>query len=164
MTVDLAKVDAIVDQVGSDPTKAIPVLQSIMGEFRYVPLEAIERIAQKTEMTETQLYGVATFYSQFRLTPVGEKIVKVCHGTACHVGGAEGLTESLEARMGVKDGENTADMKYTLSSVACVGCCSLAPVVMVDDKTFGRLDRKKAAKIIDEYDGVAAEAEGEDDE
>ena len=80
------------------------------------------------------------------------------------MGGAEGLTESLEDRLGVKDGENTADMKYTLSSVACVGCCSLAPVVMVDDKTFGRLDRKKAAKIIDQYDGVEGEEEGDDDE
>ncbi|MBW2275900.1 MAG: NADH-quinone oxidoreductase subunit NuoE [Deltaproteobacteria bacterium] len=165
MTVDLSKVDSIIDSVGSDPTRAIPVLQSIMDEFRYVPLEAIERIAHKTEMTETQLYGVATFYSQFRLSPVGERIIKVCHGTACHVGGAEGLTESMEERLGVKDGENTPDMKYTLSSVACVGCCSLAPVVMVEDKTFGRLDRKKAAKIIDQYDGVEGEAEeGDDDE
>jgi NADH:ubiquinone oxidoreductase subunit E len=164
MTVDLSKVDSIIDRVGRDPTRAIPVLQAVMDEFRYVPLEAIERIAKKTEMNETQLYGVATFYAQFRLTPVGERIIKVCHGTACHVGGAEGLTESMEERLGVKDGENTADMKYTLSSVACVGCCSLAPVVMVDDKTFGRLDRKKAAKIIDQYDGIEGEAEGDDDE
>jgi NADH:ubiquinone oxidoreductase subunit E len=80
------------------------------------------------------------------------------------VGGAEGITESLEDRLGVKDGENTEDMKYTLSSVACVGCCSLAPVLMVDDKTFGRLDRKKAAKVIDQYDGVEGEAGGDDDE
>ena len=152
MTVDLSKVDSIIDSVGRDPTRAIPVLQAVMDEFRYVPLEAIEHIAKQTEMNETQLYGVATFYAQFRLTPVGERIVKVCHGTACHVGGAEGLTESLEDRLGVKDGENTPDMKYTLDSVACVGCCSLAPVVMVDEKTFGRLDRKKAAKIIDDLE------------
>ena len=153
MTVDLAKVDEIVAAKGNGPQMAIPVLQGIMEEFRYVPLEAIERIAAKTEMTESQLYGVATFYAQFRLTPVGEKIIKVCHGTACHVGGAEGLTESLESRLDIKDGENTPDMKYTLDSVACVGCCSLAPVVMVDEKTYGRLDRKKAAKIIDDLDG-----------
>jgi len=153
MTVDLDKVDAIVGRVGIDASKAIPVLQAVMDEFRFVPIEAIERIAATTEMTETQLYGVATFYAQFRLTPVGERIIKVCHGTACHVGGAEGLTESLEERLGVADGENTPDMKYTLSSVACVGCCSLAPVVMVDDKTYGRLDRKKAAAIIDGLEG-----------
>jgi len=150
--IDLNKVDTMVAKIGKDPTKAIPILQAVQKEFRYVPLEAIERIAASTEMTESQLYGVATFYTQFRLAPVGEKIIKVCHGTACHVGGAEGLTEALEARLGIKDGENTPDMKYTLSSVACVGCCSLAPVVMVDEKTYGNLDRKKAAKIIDDLE------------
>ena len=153
MSVDLSVVDAIVANKGTSPAMAIPILQAIQDEFRFVPVEAIEHIAGQTEMTESQLYGVATFYTQFRLEPVGEKLVKVCHGTACHVGGAEGLTEPLEDRLGVKDGENTPDMKYTLTSVACVGCCSLAPVVMVDDTTFGRLDRKKAAKIIDGLEG-----------
>ena len=153
MTIDLQKVDAIVAQKGVKPQYAIPVLQAVQEEFRYVPREAIQRIAELTEMTETQLYGVATFYTQFRLNPVGEKLIKVCHGTACHVGGAEGLTEALEARLGIKNGENTPDLKYTLDSVACVGCCSLAPVVMVDDTTYGRLDRKKAAKIIDDLEG-----------
>jgi len=152
MSIDLAKVDAIVAAKGKDSTKAIPVLQAVQEQFRYVPLEVIERIAATTEMTESQLYGVATFYSQFRLKPIGEKLVKVCHGTACHVGGAEGLTEALESRLGIKGGENTPDMKYTLDSVACVGCCSLAPVVMVDDKTYGKLDRKKAAQIIDDLE------------
>lgn len=131
---------------------AIPVLQAVQKEFRYIPTEAIEYIAEKTEMTESQLFGITTFYAQFRLTPVGEHIVKVCHGTACHVSGAEGITEAMEARLGVKDGENTPDMKYTLTKVACVGCCSLAPVVMVDNKTFGGLDRKKAAAVIDKLE------------
>lgn len=150
--IDMWKVDRIVERVGKDPTKAIPVLQAVQKEFRYVPLPVIERIAQISAMTESQLYGVATFYTQFRLEPVGEKIIKVCHGTACHVGGAEGVTEAMETRLGIKDGETTADMKYTLESVACVGCCSLAPVVMVGDKTYGSLDRKKAAKIIDDLE------------
>lgn len=153
MTIDLKKVDAIVAQKGTKPQYAIPVLQAVQEEFRYVPREAIQRIAEITDMTETQLFGVATFYTQFRLKPVGEKLIKVCHGTACHVGGAEGLTEALEARLGIRNGENTPDLKYTLDSVACVGCCSLAPVVMVDDTTYGRLDRKKAAKIIDDLEG-----------
>ena len=152
-TVDLAQIDAIVETKGRNRENAIPVLQAIQEQLRYIPLEAIARIAATTEMTESQLYGVATFFAQFRLTPVGERIIKACHGTACHVGGAGGITEALEERLGVKDGQNTPDMKYTLTSVACVGCCSLAPVVMVDDKTFGRLDRKKAAKIIDNIEG-----------
>jgi len=150
MSIDLARVDAIVAETGRGPEMAIPILQKIQSEFRFVPIEAIARIAAQTEMTESQLFGVATFYSQFRLKPVGEKIIKVCHGTACHVGGAGGLSEALEERLGVKDGENTADMKFTLLSVACVGCCSLAPVVMVDDTTYGRLDRKKAVAVIDD--------------
>jgi NADH:ubiquinone oxidoreductase subunit E len=154
MNIDMAKVDGMIDRLGTDTTKAIPILQAVQEEFRYVPLEVMERIAARTEMSEAQLYGVATFYTQFRLTPVGEKIVKVCHGTACHVGGAEGLTEAMETRLGVKTGENTPDMKYTLSSVACVGCCSLAPVVMIDGKTYGKLDRKKAARIIDDFENA----------
>jgi NADH:ubiquinone oxidoreductase subunit E len=151
-TDDLRKVDAIVAQTGTDSTKAIPVLQEIQKEFHYIPLKAIERVAATTDMTEAQLYGVATFYSQFRLTPVGEKIIRVCHGTACHVAGADGLTEALEPRLGIRNGETTPDMKYTLESVACLGCCSLAPVVMVGDRTYGKLDRKKVVKIIDDLE------------
>ena len=150
--IDLTQVDAIIAKKGKTQEMAIPVLQAVQETFRYIPAEAVAHIAAETDMTESQLWGIATFYAQFRLSPVGEKIVKVCHGTACHVSGADGLTESLEARLGIKDGENTPDMKYTLSKVACVGCCSLAPVVMVDNRTYGSLDRKKAAEIIDQLD------------
>jgi NADH:ubiquinone oxidoreductase subunit E len=149
MSVDLSKIDAIVEKKGTAKEMAIPILQAVQDAFRYIPLDAIARIAEQTEMTESQLFGIATFYAQFRLQPLGERIVKVCHGTACHVSGAAGITESLEERLGIRDGENTADMKYTLTNVACVGCCSLAPVLRVDDKTFGSLDRKKAAAVID---------------
>jgi NADH:ubiquinone oxidoreductase subunit E len=146
------KVDGMIGRIGTGPEMAIPLLQAVQTEFRYIPIEAIEHIATKTEMTETKLYGVATFYSQFRMTPVGETIIKVCHGTACHVAGAKGITEALEARLGIKDGETTADGKYTLSSVACLGCCSLAPVVAINDDIYGGLDRKTAAKLIDDLE------------
>lgn len=149
---DIIAIDRIIAEKGDTPDMAIPILQAVQTTFRYIPLEAIEHIASKTDMTEAQLFGIATFYAQFRLTPVGERIVKVCHGTACHVSGAGGITESLEERLGIRDGENTPDMKYTLTKVACVGCCSLAPVVMVDDKTYGKLDRKKSAGIIDQIE------------
>lgn len=150
----MAAVDAIVARKGRTPDMAIPILQEVQARLRYVPPEAIERIAETTDMTESQLYGVVTFYSQFRREPVGERIIKVCHGTACHVGGAERVTEAIERSLGVKDGETTPDMKYTLTSVACVGCCSLAPVMMVvDDRTYGRLDRKKAVEIVESLRG-----------
>ncbi len=148
--IDYAVVDRILADVGTDGRMAIPVLQAVQNALRYIPRDVIAYIAQKTEMTEAQLFGVATFYTQFRLEPVGEKIIKVCHGTACHVGGAEGVTEELEKKLGVRAGDTTADGKYTLSSVACVGCCSLAPVMMVDDQTYARLDRRKAAQVIDQ--------------
>ncbi len=142
------QVEGLIDRVGSGPDMAIPLLQAVQNEFRYIPVEAIEHIASKTAMTETRLYGVATFYSQFRLEPVGEKIIKVCHGTACHVAGAEGVTETLEKRLQIKDGETTADGKYTLESVACLGCCSLAPVVAVNDEISAKVDRTLAGELI----------------
>ena len=146
------KVNGLIEQIGSTPDKAIPLLQAVQAAFRYIPKEAIEEIAAHTEMTETKLYGVATFYSQFRLEPVGETVIRVCHGTACHVGGAGGISDSLEKRLAIQDGETTADGKYTLESVACVGCCSLAPVVVVGDETHGKVDRKSAAKLIDDLE------------
>ncbi len=144
--------DALIEQVGTSSEKAIPLLQAVQEKLRYVPKETIEYLAAHTEMTETQLYGVVTFYSQFRLEPVGEKIIKVCHGTACHVAGAEGITEALEKRLGIQDGETTPDGKYTLSSVACLGCCSLAPVVAIDNDTHGNLDRKSVVALIDKLE------------
>ena len=155
-TTDLDVVNEIVKKRGCTADQAIPILQEVQNQFRYVPREALVRIASITEMTESQLYGVVTFYSQFRLEPVGDTIIKVCHGTACHVGGAQGLTEALEHKLGVTSGETTADKKFTLTSVACVGCCSLAPVLVVaDGSTYGRLDRRKAVNIVENLEGVS---------
>ena len=147
----------MIGRIGVGPELTIPLLQAVQEEFRYVPIEAIEHIAAHTEMTETRLYGVATFYSQFRLEPVGEKVIKVCHGTACHVAGAEGVTEELEKRLDVHDGETTADGKYTLESVACLGCCSLAPVVAIDDQISANVDRSGAVGLINSLEAATHE-------
>ncbi len=151
MAIDLDIVDEIVANKGAGPEAAIPILQGIQSTFRYLPMEALERVCATTGISSTELYGVATFYAQFRMTPVGEHILKVCHGTACHVGGAPNITEALCDELRVPPGGTTADMKFTVDRVACVGCCSLAPVVMVDDSTFGRLDRKKAVQLLEQY-------------
>jgi NADH:ubiquinone oxidoreductase subunit E len=146
-----ATIDEILDRHGTGPENTIGILQDIQSTFRYLPLEALDRVCERTEITPSQIYGVATFYAQFRMDPVGEHIIRVCHGTACHVIGAKNLTEALEDPLEVKDGGNTADMQYTLESVACLGCCSLAPVIMIDDETYGNLDRGKVVKVIDEH-------------
>jgi len=151
------QVDKIIERIGTGAQMAIPLLQAVQNEFGYVPIEAIEHIASTTGMSETKLYGVVTFYSQFRLEPVGEKIIKVCHGTACHVAGAEGVTDALEERLEIADGETTVDGKYTLESVACLGCCSLAPVVAVDEKISANVDRAGAVDLIDSMEGESNE-------
>ena len=105
-----------------------------------------------------QIYGVATFYAQFRLQPVGRHIIKVCHGTACHVAAAKGISEALEGALDIRTGETTRDKMFTLETVSCLGCCSLAPVVMIDTATYGNLDPAAARKIIRQKQKEAAGA------
>jgi len=146
------KVDEILGRYGTGPENTIGILQEIQSEFRFLPLEALERVCEKTEIQPHTIYGVATFYAQFRLDPVGEHMIRVCHGTACHVSGAKNLTEALEDHLKPDDKGNTDDMKYTLEDVACLGCCSLAPVIMIDDDTYGKLDRGKVVGVVEEFD------------
>ena len=116
----------------------------------YLPEKSFNKINKKTGIEIADLYGVATFYTQFRLNPVGKHIIKVCHGTACHVQNAVALTEALEEALKISDGETTEDGLFTLESVACLGCCSLAPVMMIGEETYGKLSGKNAVKIVKE--------------
>lgn len=129
----------------------IPLLQSAQEIFSYVPQFAIEKIAIQTKTPPSNIYGVATFYKQFRLSPVGKHIIRVCQGTACYVNDADGVMDAIKEKLGVEVGENTSDGLFTLQSVACLGCCSLAPVVMIDNETYGNLNPDKISKILDEY-------------
>jgi len=128
----------------------IPVLQAIQGVFGYLPLNVLKQTALELGISLSDMYGVATFYAQFRFNPVGKHIVKVCHGTACHVQNANIITEALEEALDIKDGETTQDGLFTLESVACLGCCSLAPVMMIGDDTYGKLTSSSCVKIIKE--------------
>ena len=128
----------------------IPLLQGTQDIYGYIPADAFQLISDETGITTSDMYGVATFYSQFRLQPVGKHIIKVCHGTACHVQNATMITEALEEALQIKDGETSADNLFTLESVACLGCCSLAPVMMIGDETYGKLSGKSAVKVIKE--------------
>jgi len=145
---ELFKLDPIIKKYKGKKGSMIPLLQGAQELFGYVPRKAFEKIAAETGLELADMYGVATFYAQFRLAPVGKNIIKVCHGTACHVQNAKALTVALENTLGVKDGETTEDNLFTLESVACLGCCSLAPVMMIGDDTFGNLDGKAASKVI----------------
>lgn len=129
----------------------IPLLQYVQEKFSYIPEMAIKEISDWTMVSQSHIYGVITFYSQFRLTPMGKNIIRVCDGTACHINNAEGIYEELSGILKIKDGETSKDGMWTLLTVACLGCCSLAPVIMINDKTYGRLNANQLKKIIDNY-------------
>lgn len=126
----------------------IPLLQKTQEIFGYLPEEAMRGIAAVTGKSAAEIFGVATFYAQFRFTPMGRHVMKVCHGTACHVQGADSLDTVVEQRLGVAPGNTTADREYTVEKVACLGCCSLAPVVMIDGEVYGRLTGDKLGRIL----------------
>lgn len=146
------RIDRIIDSCGKDAKAAIPILQEIQREYRYIPAFALDYVAKKIGVPLAQLYGVVTFYTQFRLKQVGKHLIRVCHGTACHVAGAESVSEVIGEMLGVSaSGGTTDDGMFTLESVACLGCCSLAPVMMIDDVVYGKLTRQKIHRIIKGY-------------
>lgn len=147
---DLHEMELIFSKYRGKSGSLIPLLQATQQHYGYIPSEAFRLIAAETGVPEADIYGVATFYAQFRLHPVGKHIVKVCHGTACHVQNAGAITDALRDELGVKDGGTTEDGLFTLESVACLGCCSLAPVMMIGDNTYGKLSGKTAAKVLKE--------------
>ncbi len=149
-SVDLSLLDPLLKKYKNKKGSLIPVLQGTQNIYGYLPKEAFFKIAEVANIELNEMFGVATFYTQFRLHPVGKHIIKVCHGTACHVQNATAISEALEDALGVKDGETTEDNLFTLESVACLGCCSLAPVMMIGDETFGKLTGSQAVKIVKE--------------
>jgi len=125
----------------------IPILQKVQETFGYIPKEYMVDIAKFIRVPESKVFGTATFYAQFRFTPTGETRVMVCRGTACHVKGAPQVLSEIERRLGVKEGETTSDMKYSLDTVACIGCCSLAPCIMVNKKVEANMTPKKIGEL-----------------
>jgi NADH-quinone oxidoreductase subunit E len=126
----------------------IPLLQAAQDSYGYVTKKAIEQIGEATGMGVAEIYGVVTFYKQFRLTPLGKRIVRVCQGTACHVMGADFIAQTVEEELGVIQDETTSDGLFTYMEVACLWCCSLAPVVMIDDQAYGRLTPQKLRTVL----------------
>jgi NADH-quinone oxidoreductase subunit E len=143
------KVNDVLSSFTGNEAELIPILQQIQQVFGYLPEDAMKQVADFTNIPECSVYGVATFYAQFKFVPIGRNVIKVCRGTGCYVKGAPRLLEELEARLGIRDGETTPDMEYTLETVACFGSCALAPVVVVNDRVYGNVTVKKIREILD---------------
>jgi len=130
----------------------IPILQSVQVEFGYLPEAAMRTISEELKLPMAEIYGVATFYAQFHLKPRGRHIVRVCRGTACHVRGSLKILERVKELTGIGENETTEDLRFTIEPVACLGACGLAPVMMVNDETFGRLTPDNVKGILDRFE------------
>jgi NADH-quinone oxidoreductase subunit F len=159
-SVDLTVVDRVVAEVGRSPDATIPILQALQAEYRWLPEAALRRVCELTEITPANLVGVATFYDHFRFRPMGRHVLRVCHGTACHVKGAVPLQNAIEERLGIPAGEDTdPEGRTTVQKVACLGCCTLAPVVQSEHRTFGHLTPAGVPELLEAVERAAAEAE-----
>jgi len=139
----------------------IPILQQVQKEFGYLPEQTMLEIAQFTGVPESHVYGVATFYAQFRFTPIGRKHVTVCRGTACYVRGASRILDEIEKHLGIKEGQTTEDMEYSLETVACIGACGLAPNIVINKQTCGHLTINKISEI---FTSIRSKEKGEQSE
>ncbi len=152
MEIDLKDIDGFVNELGIRQRSVIPILQAIQGKYNYLPEEALRRVCEISDITPGQIVGVASFYSQFRFNPAGEHMIKVCVGTACHVKGAEHVYDAMKRELGLDQAEDTTDSrKYTIEKVNCLGCCTLAPVVQIDQVTYGHVSTSQVASILSDF-------------
>jgi NADH-quinone oxidoreductase subunit E len=145
---DLSILDEVLDEYRDQAGSLVTVLQKAQDLYGYLPLTVLRHIAEEMNIKPAQVYGVATFYTQFRLTPVGKHVILLCQGTACHVNGSERIETALCQELKIKPGEITPDKLFTLTNVACLGCCSLAPVMMINGQAYGPLTPDQAVRII----------------
>jgi len=147
-----ADTKAIVDSYNGDKGQLVSILQDIQAEYHYLPKEALEEVSQIMDVPLSQVYSVATFYRAFSLTPRGRHIIKACLGTACHVRGGTRVVDRMELDLGIKRDETTDDLRFTLETVNCVGCCALGPMVIVDDDYHGQLSSDKVSSLLAKYE------------
>jgi len=146
--VDLELITPVIEKYGKSKGNLINVLQDMQDIYGYLPLSAMDYLAEKTENKKATIYGVATFYTQFRLNPIGKYLILQCQGTACHVNGSKEVSKAICEELGIKPGETSEDGLFTIEDVACLGCCSLAPVMMINGEAYGNLTPGKAVKVI----------------
>lgn len=148
--IDLTALDGVLDELGGVKGSLITILQKTQEIYGYLPKEAIIHISRRTGIAESEIMGVATFYTQFRLAPVGKYLIMLCQGTACHVNSSELILQTVKDELNIDDGETTQDGLFSLKCVACLGCCSLSPVMMINENTYGSLTPEKTKKILKE--------------
>jgi len=146
------KLDEIINRHKNDNGPLIPILQGAQEVYGYLPAHVIKHISKATRIPVARIYGVVTFYAQFRLTPVGRNLINICLGTACHVRGGAKIVETIEKELKIKDGATTEDGRFTLEVVACIGACGLAPVISINNEVHGRLLPEKIAGILAKYE------------
>ena len=144
-------VDKILIKNNYDSAHLVAILQQVQSVFNYLPEEAMHKVADQLNLPVSHIYAVATFYKAFSLTPRGDHQVHICTGTACHVRGAPMILGQLQRDLGIGEGETTDDLKFSLDTVRCVGCCSLAPVVRIDEETYGKVTQRQTSKILKKY-------------
>ena len=148
--IDLSLLDDVLNQYAAVKGSLITILQKTQEIYGYIPIDAVYHIAAQTGSTPAKVLGVATFYSQFRFQAVGKYLIMLCKGTACYVNGADRIYDAVREELGIGDNETTADGLFSLSLVSCLGCCSLAPVMMINEDTYGSLTPDKVRKILRE--------------
>ena len=148
--VDLSLLSGVLDEYAKVKGSLITILQNTQEIYGYLPKEAIELISKETGIAESEIMGVATFYTQFRFEPVGKYLIMLCQGTACHVNSSELILQTIKDELNINDGETTDDGLFSLKCVACLGCCSLSPVMMINEDTYGSLTPDKTKKILKE--------------
>ena len=148
MKLDLKKLPDIIDKHPPKASSLIMILQDIQKEYHYLPAEALHKTAEKLDVPMSKVYAVATFYNAFSLSPRGEKLIRVCVGTACHIRGSKQIQEQFEHHLNIKPGQTTPDMKHSLEVVGCVGACAMAPVVMIDDKYYGNVKANRVKQLV----------------
>jgi NADH:ubiquinone oxidoreductase subunit E len=151
--IDYIELDSIIEkEFNNDKENLIMMLQAIQRTYNYLPQPALKYMSTKIGVPYSKIYGVATFYSTFSLEPRGRNIISICLGTACHVRGAERVHERIEETLGISDGQTTEDQRFTLESVRCIGCCSLGPVVKVNEEMHARLATDQVSNVLDQYE------------
>ena len=150
--IDPAAIDTIIDRYKGEEGILIQVLLDVQHQYNWLPQEALQHISERLKIPFSQIYRVASFYKAMSLTPRGNHLIRVCLGTACHVRGAPRILDNVEQALGIKAGETTQDMKFSLERVNCLGCCALGPVMVIDGEAHGNLAPAKVEEILNQYD------------